>query len=98
MPESQPPESAGTALADDLETTGLVADAFTVGVAGVTAGGQPARKKRLRLGAWLAILWLAGLVIPPLAAPLLPIAGPHQTFTSIPRAPAPFATLSTPGG
>ena len=49
MPESQPPESAGTALADDLETTGLVADAFTVGVAGVTAGVQPARKKRLVL-------------------------------------------------
>ena len=45
MPEPQPPESAGTALADELETTGLVADAFTVEVAGVTAGVQPVRKK-----------------------------------------------------
>ena len=62
MPEQQPPESAGTALADDLETTGLVADAFTVEVAGITAGVQPARKKRLGIGAWLAIVWLAGLI------------------------------------
>jgi len=98
MPEPQPPESGGTALADDLETTGLVADAFTVEVAGVTAGVQPTRKKRLGFGAWLAIVWLAGLIIAAIAAPILPISGPNDTFTSIQRAQAPFATINQPGG
>jgi len=98
MPEQQPPESAGTALADDLERTGLVADAFTVEVAGVTAGVQPARKKRLGIGAWLAIVWLAGLIFAATAAPVLPIAGANETFTSIQRAQAPFSTISTSDG
>jgi peptide/nickel transport system permease protein len=98
MPEPQPPESAGTALADDLETTGLVADAFTVEVAGVTAGVQPARKKRLGIGAWLAIAWLAGIIFAATAAPILPIAGANETFTSIQRAQAPFSTINTSDG
>jgi peptide/nickel transport system permease protein len=98
MPEQQPPESAGTALADDLETTGLVADAFTVEVGGVTAGVQPARKKRLGIGAWLAIVWLAGLILAAIVAPILPIAGPNETFTSIQRGQAPFSTINEPGG
>jgi len=98
MPESRPPESAGTALADEMETTGLVADAFTVEIAGVTAGVQPTRKRRLGFGAWLAIVWLVGLIVAAIAAPILPIAGPNETFTSIQRAQAPFATISTPGG
>lgn len=97
MPE-QPPESAGTALADELETTGLVADAVTVEIAGVTAGVQPARKKRLGIGAWLAIVWLVGLILAAIIAPILPIAGPNETFTSIQRAQAPFATINEPGG
>jgi peptide/nickel transport system permease protein len=98
MPEQQPPESAGTALADDLETTGLVADAFTVEVAGVTAGVQPARKRRLGIGAWLAIVWLVGLILAATAAPILPIAGANETFTSIQRGQAPFSTITTSGG
>jgi peptide/nickel transport system permease protein len=98
MPEQQPPDSAGTALADDLETTGLVADAFTVEVAGVTAGVQPARKKRLGIGAWIAIVWLAGLIFAAIAAPILPIAGANETFTSIQRAQAPFSTIKTSDG
>ena len=98
MPEQQQPESAGTALADDLETTGLVADAFTVEVAGVTAGVQPARKKRLGIGAWLAIVWLVGLILAATAAPILPIAGANETFTSIQRAQAPFSTINTSDG
>jgi peptide/nickel transport system permease protein len=97
MPE-QPPESAGTALADEMETTGLVADAFEIEVAGVTAGVEPARKKRLGIGAWLAIVWLGGLILAAIIAPILPIAGPNETFTSIQRAQAPFATINEPGG
>jgi peptide/nickel transport system permease protein len=98
MPEPQPPESAGTALADELETTGLVADAFTVEVAGVTAGVQPARKKRLGFGAWLAIVWIGGLILAAVIAPILPIAGPNDTFTSIQSSQAPFARVNTPVG
>src|SRR6266511_5424315 len=97
MPE-QPPESAGTALADELETTGLAADAFTVEVAGITAGVRPARKRRLGIGAWLAIVWLVGLILAAIAAPILPIADPNETFTSIQRAQAPFATIEKSGG
>jgi peptide/nickel transport system permease protein len=97
MPK-QPPESAGTALADELETTGLAADAVTVEIAGVTAGVQPARKKRLGVGAWLAIVWLVGLILAAIVAPILPIAGPNETFTSIQRAQAPFATINESGG
>jgi peptide/nickel transport system permease protein len=98
VPEQQRPESAGTALADEIETTGLVADAVTVEIAGVTAGVQPARKKRLGIGAWLAIVWVVGLVLAALIAPILPIAGPNETFTSIQRAQAPFATIDQTGG
>jgi peptide/nickel transport system permease protein len=97
MPE-QPPESAGTALADEVDRTGLVADAVTVEIAGITAGVQPARKKRLGIGAWLAIVWLVGLILAALIAPILPIAGPNETFTSIQRAQAPFATINEAGG
>ena len=99
MPEQQqPPESAGTALVDEIETTGLVADAFTVEVAGITAGVAPARKKRLGIGAWLSIIWLAGLILAAVAAPILPIAGPNDTYTEIQRAQAPFATIKTSSG
>jgi len=97
MPE-QPPESAGTALADELETTGLAADAFSVEVAGVTAGVRPARKKRLGIGAWLAIIWLVGLILAAVMTPILPIAGANETFTPIQRAQAPFATINESGG
>jgi peptide/nickel transport system permease protein len=97
MPE-QPPESAGTALADEVDRTGLVADAVTVEIAGVTAGVQPARKKRLGIGAWLAIVWLVGLVLAAIAAPILPIAGPNETFTEIQNNQAPFARVDTPIG
>jgi peptide/nickel transport system permease protein len=97
MPE-QPPESAGTALADEVDRTGLVADAVTVEIAGVTAGVQPARKKRLGVGAWVAIVWIVGLILAALIAPILPIAGPNETFTSIQRAQAPFATINEAGG
>jgi peptide/nickel transport system permease protein len=96
MPE-QPPESAGTALADEVDRTGLVADAVTVEIAGITAGVEPTRK-RLGIGAWMAIVWLVGLILAAIVAPILPIAGPNETFTSIQRAQAPFATINEPGG
>jgi peptide/nickel transport system permease protein len=97
MPEPLP-ESAGTALVTEEEVTGLPVDAVTAQVAGVVAGVEPARKKRLGIGAWIAIVWLVGLVLAAIAAPILPLAGPNETFTDIQRAQAPFATIKTPGG
>jgi peptide/nickel transport system permease protein len=97
MPEPLP-ESAGTALVSEEEVTGLPVDAVTAQVAGVVAGVEPARKKRLGIGAWIAIVWLVGLVLAAIAAPILPLAGPNETFTDIQRAQAPFATIKTPGG
>jgi peptide/nickel transport system permease protein len=98
MPE-QPPESAGTALVTEEEVTGLPVDAGTAEVAGVVAGVEPTRKKRLGIGAWVAIVWLAGLILAAIAAPIIPgLADPNETFTEIQRAQAPFATIETPGG
>jgi peptide/nickel transport system permease protein len=98
MPEQQP-ESAGTALVTDEEEAGLPADAITTEVAGVVAGVEPARKKRLGIGAWISIAWLAFLILAAIAAPIIPgLADPNETFTEIQRAQAPFATIETPGG
>jgi peptide/nickel transport system permease protein len=98
MPEPRP-ESAGTALVTEEEVTGLPVDAVTAEVAGVVAGVEPRRKKRLGIGAWLAIVWLVGLLLAAVAAPIIPgLADPNETFTEIQRAQAPFATIDTPGG
>jgi peptide/nickel transport system permease protein len=98
MPEQQP-ESAGTALVTDEEVAGIPADAVTTEVAGVIAGVEPARKKRLGIGAWIAIVWLVGLILAAVAAPIIPgLPDPNETFVEIQRAQAPFATIDTPGG
>jgi peptide/nickel transport system permease protein len=98
MPEP-PPESAATALVTEEEVAGLPADAVTTEVAGVVAGVEPARKKRLGIGAWLAIVWLVGLILAAPAAPIIPgLADPNETFTEIQRAQAPFATIELSGG
>lgn len=98
MPEP-PPESAATALVTEEEVAGLPPDAVTTEVAGVVAGVEPARKKRLGIGAWIAIVWLAGLILAAIAAPIIPgLADPNETFTEIQRAQAPFATIKTSDG
>lgn len=98
MPEPQP-ESAGTALVTERDTVGLAGAAPLAQVAGVVAGVEPAPKKRLGFGAWLAIVWLAGLILAAIAAPIIPgLADPNETFTEIQRAQAPFATIKTSDG
>jgi peptide/nickel transport system permease protein len=68
-------------------------------VAGVVAGVEPARKKRLGVGAWLAIIWLVALIAAAVAAPIIPgLADPNETFTEIQRAQAPFSTIKTADG
>jgi peptide/nickel transport system permease protein len=98
MPE-RPPESAATALVHEEDVVGLPGAGPLTQIAGVTAGVEPARKKRLGIGAWLAIVWLAGLILSAIAAPIIPgLADPNETFTEIQRAQAPFATIKTPDG
>jgi peptide/nickel transport system permease protein len=97
MPEPQS-ESAGTALVTEEDVVGLAGGGALTQVAGVVAGVEPARKKRLGIGAWLAIIWLAGLILAAVAAPILPLAGPNETFTEIQRAQAPFSTIKTSDG
>ena len=97
MPEPQP-ESAATALVHEEDAVGLAGAGALTQIAGVAAGVEPARKKRLGIGAWLCIAWLVGLFVAAVAAPILPIPGPNETFTSIQRAQAPFATIDQPGG
>ena len=50
----------------------------------VPEGGRP-RRKRLGVGAWLAIVWLGGLLALAILAPLLPIPDTNQSFTEIAR-------------
>jgi peptide/nickel transport system permease protein len=98
MPEP-PPESAATALVHEEDVVGLPGAGPLTQIAGVTAGVEPARKKRLGVGAWLAIVWLAGLILSAIAAPIIPgLADPNETFTEIQRAQAPFATIKTADG
>lgn len=47
--------------------------------------GGPRKKKRLGWGAWIAIIWLGGLIILAVLAPLLPIPDPNQSFGEIAR-------------
>jgi peptide/nickel transport system permease protein len=98
MPEPSP-ESAGNTLVTERDTVGLAGAGPLAEIAGVVAGVEPARKKRLGFGAWLAIVWLAGLILAAIAAPIIPgLADPNDTFTEIQRAQAPFATIKTSDG
>ncbi len=47
------------------------------------AGTQ--RRKRLGVGAWLAIIWIGGLLVLAILAPLLPIPNPNESFAEIAR-------------
>ncbi len=98
MPEPSP-ESAGNTLVTERDTVGLAGAGPLAEIAGVVAGVEPVRKRRLGFGAWLAIVWLAGLILAAIAAPIIPgLADPNETFTEIQRAQAPFATIKTSDG
>jgi peptide/nickel transport system permease protein len=47
------------------------------------AGGR--RKKGIGVAAWLAIIWIVGLLVLSLAAPYLPIPDPNESFAEIAR-------------
>ncbi|MFV0317501.1 MAG: ABC transporter permease [Microthrixaceae bacterium] len=77
-------ETAGIGLAPSAVA---IAEATGIGV-GETAGEGPptrARKKKLGVMAWIAIVWLALWLLLAIFAPLLPIPDPTETFPEIAR-------------
>lgn len=69
-------------LEPSLEVYGLAVDADQLEP---ITDGTRRKKKGLGWGAWLAIIWLVGLTILALAAPLLPLPDPNQSFGEIAR-------------
>jgi len=77
-------ETGGLGLAPSSMAT---IEAIGVGI-GETDGAQPAApqsKRSLGIGAWLAIIWLGGMILLAILAPILPIPDPTETFPEIAR-------------
>lgn len=81
-PDHSEAETRGVGLAPSL-----VAGAEAVGVAIGDDVPEPTgpQRKRLGVGAWLAIIWLATWLLLAIFAPLLPIPDPTETFPEIAR-------------
>jgi peptide/nickel transport system permease protein len=81
-PDHPEAETKGVGLAPSL-----VASAEAVGVAIGDDVPEPTgrQRKRLGVGAWLAIIWLATWLLLAIFAPLLPIPDPTETFPEIAR-------------
>jgi peptide/nickel transport system permease protein len=86
MPE-RPPNTpvAERELSTEAVAEGLPPDAVTVPMAAVEAGDEGTVKKKLGFGAWLAIAWLAVLVLACLLAPLLPFGEGTERFSGLSR-------------
>jgi peptide/nickel transport system permease protein len=86
MPE-RPPNTpvAERELSTEAVAEGLPPDAVTVPMAAVEAGDEGTVKKKLGFGAWLAIGWLAVLVLACLVAPLLPFGEGTERFSGLSR-------------
>jgi len=73
----------------DPSLTNLGPSAEVYGLAVESAQLEPVpdvnRHRRLGIGAWLAIIWLVGLLLLAVFAPLLPIPDPGQSFPEIAR-------------
>jgi peptide/nickel transport system permease protein len=94
MPE-RPPNTpvAERELSTEAVAEGLPPDAVTVPMAAVEAGDEGTVKKKLGFGAWLAIGWLAVLVLACLVAPLLPFGEGTERFSGLSRQ-QPFCTAA----
>jgi peptide/nickel transport system permease protein len=86
MPE-RPPNTpvAERELSAEAVAEGQPPDAVTVPIAAVEAGDEGTVKKKLGFGAWLAIAWLAVLVLACLLAPLLPFGEGTERFSGLSR-------------
>lgn len=71
-----------TNLGPSMEVYGLAVDSDQLEP---TPEGGSRRRKGLGIGAWLAIVWIGGLVLLAILAPFLPIPDPNQSFAEIAR-------------
>jgi peptide/nickel transport system permease protein len=84
MPDQPADTLTERAIAADAAATGLPVDAgFEVPIAAVEAGTEGVVKKRLGIGAWLAIAWLGVLLFLMVFASVLPIDGATQRTTGL---------------
>lgn len=75
-------ETPGLGLAPSMMAT---AEAAGVAIGDDVPEPGAAAKKKLGVGAWLAIIWLATWLLLAIFAPILPIADPTETFPEIAR-------------
>jgi len=81
MTEHTEAETPGLGLAPSLM---VEAEAAGIGI-GDTPPTGPGGKRKMGLGAWLAVVWLVGLLLLAIFAPLLPIPDPTKSFPEIAR-------------
>lgn len=77
-------DTPGVGLAPSMMAS---AEAVGLGIGGTAPVGPPeaARKRKLGIAAWIAIIWLAVMIALALLAPVLPIPDPTETFPEIAR-------------
>ncbi|MGH8984497.1 MAG: ABC transporter permease [Acidimicrobiia bacterium] len=84
MPEQPADTLREQGIAADAAATGLPVDSgLEVPIAAVEAGTEGVVKKRLGIGAWVAIGWLGLLVLLMVFAPLLPTPGPRERVSGL---------------
>ena len=84
MPATDPVPTRDPSLVNldpSLEVYGLAVESDQLEP--VPPGGR--RKKGMGIGAWLAIIWIVGLLLLAIFAPLLPIPDPNESFAEIAR-------------
>jgi peptide/nickel transport system permease protein len=84
MPATDPVPTRDPSLGNldpSLEVYGLAVESDQLEP--VPPGGR--RKKGMGIGAWLAIIWIVGLLLLAIFAPLLPIPDPNESFAEIAR-------------
>jgi peptide/nickel transport system permease protein len=85
-------------LVDDAADRGMPVDAGTIEIAAVETGPEiRARRKGLGIGGWLAIAWMAFVVLGAILAPYIGLDDPKESITEIARK-GPFSESGTAPG
>jgi peptide/nickel transport system permease protein len=80
MPE---PEGSLSELAGETAAIGLGVGQADVRLSATTGGVGRTRRRGLGIGAWLCIIWLVGVIVLALLAPILPLDDPNEIFPEI---------------